>query len=168
MKLQMQILLQLIEILIFTSLITWLSSFIEEPSSKWVWVERIILCYGIYQFPTYLWTSNKVDSQKDMYLALLRCYKDVHIFIDTGDKRIKDKVIANVDMQLKDDVFNDDKIRSEYRILLNLLDSKDKNEALYKINLIEHQIESVSLEWRFSIFLSIVKERNRFNNELTH
>ena len=157
MKLQKQILLQLVEIMIFTSLYTWISSLVEEPSSKWEWIERIVLCYGIYQFPTYLWVSNRVDSQKDMHLALLRCYKDALLFIDTGDKRFKELVTANVDIQLKDDVFNDDKIRKEYKILLDLLESRDKNVAIYKINLIEHQIESISLEWRFSIFLSIVK-----------
>lgn len=157
MKLQKQIFLQLVEIIIFTSLVTWITSFIEEPSSKWEWIERIVLCYGIYQFPAYLWASNRVDSQKDMHLALLRCYKDALLFIDTGDKRFKELVTVNVDMQLKDNVFNDDKIRSEYKNLLSLLESKDKNLAIYKINLIEHQIETISLEWRFSIFLSIVK-----------
>ena len=156
-KLQRQVLLQLVEIVILTGLITCLSFYIEKPASSWDWVERVILCYGIYQFPTYLWVSNRVDSQKDMYLALLRCYKDALLFIDTGDERVKKLVSENIDMLLKDDVFNDIKIRDEYNIILRLLESKDKNAAIYKINLIEHQIESASLQWHFSILLSFIK-----------
>jgi hypothetical protein len=157
MKLQKQIFLHLLEIITITGIIVLLSYCIEKPSSNWDWIERVVLCYGLYQFPTYLFVSSKLDSKKDMYLALLKNYRDTYLYLETEEERFRLGIEKNIEYQLRNDVFNDQQAIEEYGILKEIIKKKDKNYALSKITLLEHCIETVSLSWQYSILLTLVK-----------
>jgi len=157
MKIIKQIFLVLVEVAFFTFILLSISQQIHQTQSNWELIERIILCYGLYQFFAYMILSNMNDSKKDMYLSVLTNYKLAQLYVETSEFRYLNVIEENIKYQLKDSIFNDEKIRNEYNVLLDLIDNRDFSQIQYKIIIYEHHIEFTSLLWRYSFFLRCIK-----------
>ena len=157
MKLGKQIFLILFESILLTYALTRLSLLISPVDSSWVLVERFVFCYGIYQFCTFLILSNRNDSRRDMYLAVLTNFRYAELYLNNSDSRLLDIIHKNISYQKDKGTFNDKDITKAYEDLKKSIESKDLLDIQYSIILYEHLYELESLSWRFNFILRIFK-----------
>ena len=120
-------------------------------------VERMMLGYAVYQIVVYLILTNCNDIRKDSYLALLWNYKMVELYLESNDYKIKEKILKNIEDQLRNDTLNDDDIRNEYEDMKQIISDQDKREVKIRIIWFEHKVEAATLNWKYSFLLRLVK-----------
>lgn len=157
MKLSKQIFLVVFEVTVITYLLTNLSLLISPVDSSWGFVERFVFCYGIYQFCTFLILSNRNDSRRDMYLAILTNFRYAELYLTNFDPILLRTIHRNITYQNGKRTFNDKDITRAYEDLKNSIESSDLRYIQSSIILYEHLYELESLSWRFNFILRIFK-----------
>lgn len=154
----LQIVYFLVEIILVTTMLVYISSNIKTITSTWELVERYLLMYGVYQIIVFIILSNINDVKKDSYLAVLTNYKKALLYLETNNMIIYNSLIKNIDKyQLKDGTMNFKDTINEYKLMKKLISGNDIQTIKYRIILYEHLIEESTLNWKFSFLLRILK-----------
>lgn len=146
-----------IELIGGSFLIACIFNYFFPITTKWDMVERMMLGYAVYQIVVYLILTNCNDIRKDSYLALLWNYKMVELYLESNDYKIKEKILKNIEDQLRNDTLNDDDIRNEYEDMKQIISDQDKREVKIRIIWFEHKVEAATLNWKYSFLLRLVK-----------
>ena len=152
-----QILLYLIEVMEVSILLAYITTFIEKSDCLYDFIERIIMCYTLYQILVVVILTNINDIEKDSCLAYITNLKKCLLYIETKEKYIKEDILSNIEYQLDNETFNNQKFRNAYVMIKNNIDDlKSSNINIELINA-EKYYELNSLNWRFSFLLRIFK-----------
>ena len=155
-----QILIYLLEILIFAGFLTYITTLITKIKSGFELVERFTICYTLYQILVVIILTNINDIQKDSCLAYIRILKKLLLYFEVNSKILKQEILKNIDYQLDSGTFNNPQYRNSYeKIKTNITEKKSFDKDMIKNELInaEHRYEMISLNWRFSFLLRIFK-----------
>lgn len=152
-----QIFVYLFEIIFITSILVCLTSILEPCNTIWSYVERYILCYGLYQFIIFIILSNINDVKKDSYLALLSCYKLCDLYLENNSKLLLEKINTIIEAQLEKSTLNYKKINNEYEELREIITTKNIDALKVKMIFCEHSYEESNLNWKYSILLRLIK-----------
>ncbi len=153
-----QIFLYLFEIIGITYLLTYLSSFCCSIDSTYIFIQRMIDYYVVYQLLTIVILGNLNDIKKDSLLTYRTIIKLCIEYCKTKNSDVKELILNKVNKQLDTGILNDKEFRNAY---MNILDNIDNlNLTVLNIELInvEHRFDSYSLEWKYSFLLRLLKQ----------
>lgn len=120
-------------------------------------MERFTLFYGFYQLIVFLILTNLNDIRADEYLALKNAAELASLSLESQSTQLEQQVRLLVNKQLEGDVFNDTKVRENYK---NIVDCLVQNNlvGIKQISIwASHCSETATLNWRFSFLLRIFK-----------
>ena len=152
-----QIFVYLIEVIGISTLLAYLSTYIQKTCTTFDFIERCIMCYTIYQILVVIILTNLNDIQKDLLLAYITNLKKCLLYIETKQEYIKKSILNNIDYQLKKDTFNTNEMIKAYKHIKENIDNLTKNNIEMEIINAEHCYELNSLNWKFSFLLRLLK-----------
>ena len=152
-----QIFVYLIEVIGISTLLAYLSTFIQKTCTTFDFIERCIMCYTIYQVLVVIILTNLNDIQKDLLLAYITNLKKCLLYIETKQENIKKSILNNIDYQLKKDTFNTNEMIKAYKHIKENIDNLTKDNIEMEIINAEHCYELNSLNWKFSFLLRLLK-----------
>ena len=155
-----QIILYAFELISISLLLAWVSTFITNCNSIWDYIERFIACYTIYQLLVIIILNNINDIAKDSCLAHISNLKMAELYVETKNENIKKELLKNIDYQLDIGTINNNNYRESYKKLkdyINKPKSDDKGFIKYELVKAEHRYEFISLQWRYSFLLRLLK-----------
>ena len=152
-----QIFVYLIEVIGISTLLAYLSTFIQKTCTTFDFIERCIMCYTIYQILVVIILTNLNDIQKDLLLAYITNLKKCLLYIETKQENIKKSILNNIDYQLKKDTFNTNEMIKAYKHIKENIDNLTKDNIEMEIINAEHCYELNSLNWKFSFLLRLLK-----------
>ncbi len=152
-----QIFVYLIEVIGISTLLAYLSTFIQKTCTTFDFIERCIMCYTIYQVLVVIILTNLNDIQKDLLLAYITNLKKCLLYIETKQEYIKKSILNNIDYQLKKDTFNTNEMIKAYKHIKENIDNLTKDNIEMEIINAEHCYELNSLNWKFSFLLRLLK-----------
>ena len=152
-----QIFVYLIEVIGISTLLAYLSTFIQKTCTTFDFIERCIMCYTIYQVLVVIILTNLNDIQKDLLLAYVTNLKKCLLYIETKQEYIKKSILNNIDYQLKKDTFNTNEMIKAYKHIKENIDNLTKDNIEMEIINAEHCYELNSLNWKFSFLLRLLK-----------
>lgn len=120
-------------------------------------LERGMLGFAIYEVIIYVILNMITDINRDSYLALKTNYEMAVLYIESNNNQIEETILKNIDYQLDIGTVNSLEVRQEYKVLKEVLNEKNINEAKYKVCLYNHLYELEDLKWNFSILLRFFK-----------
>ena len=155
-----QIFIYAFEVITISTFLTWLSSLFNNCSSLWCYIERFLICYTVYQLLVIIVLNNINDIAKDSCLAYITNLKKALLYADSKNKNIKKEIIKNIEYQLDDGTINNSEYKLSYELLKKYIENADSIEKSYiECELInaEHRYEYISLQWRYSFLLRVLK-----------
>ncbi len=152
-----QIFVYLIEVIGISTLLAYLSTYIQKTCTTFDFIERCIMCYTIYQILVVIILTNLNDIQKDLLLAYITNLKKCLLYIETKQEYIKKSILNNIDYQLKKDTFNTNEMIKAYKHIKENIDNLTKDNIEMEIINAEHCYELNSLNWKFSFLLRLLK-----------
>ena len=152
-----QIFVYLIEVIGISTLLAYLSTYIQKTCTTFDFIERCIMCYTIYQILVVIILTNLNDIQKDLLLAYITTLKKCLLYIETKQEYIKKSILNNIDYQLKKDTFNTNEMIKAYKHIKENIDNLTKDNIEMEIINAEHCYELNSLNWKFSFLLRLLK-----------
>lgn len=152
-----QIFVYLIEVIGISTLLAYLSTYIQKTCATFDFIERCIMCYTIYQILVVIILTNLNDIQKDLLLAYITNLKKCLLYIETKQEYIKKSILNNIDYQLKKDTFNTNEMIKAYKHIKENIDNLTKDNIEMEIINAEHCYELNSLNWKFSFLLRLLK-----------
>lgn len=153
-------LLGLIEYIGVPFLLAYLSTFLSPISGDntlWIWVERITLCFTVYEVIIIGVRKMQIDIRKDALLALKTAYERAALYCETGNQDIYRNLTSKIDQELDNGILNQLDVVQSYKNLKLYMDSKNMVEIKYEIINIQHSIETDSLLWNYTLFLRLFK-----------
>ena len=155
-----QIFLYLLETLGISILCTMIVNKIAPIDNIFDFLERVTFFYALYQIIIYNVLQQINDVKRDECLALSTMYKLTKLYIETKSTTIKNDILSKLQYQLKPSTFNDNKIRTEYLNIKNIVENPQKQYIdiiNYKLIYCEQWMEEAVLNWKYSIILRLLK-----------
>lgn len=156
-KTSLQIAIYILELLVISFGITYLTNCLMPISSVMEFIERLLMSYAFYQILVIVTLTSINDIQKDSCLALLTLQKFCLLYVETKDESVKYSILEKIENQLDLGTFNNNKFREKYQHLKNNLDLINKIQIEKEIIMSEHFCELATLNWRFSFILRLLK-----------
>ena len=152
-----QIILYVIEVFGISILFAYLSTYIKDICDNFELIERIILCFTIYQILILVILTNLNDIHKDSYLAYKTLLKKCILYVDFKDNNIKHDILSTVKYQLDNATFNSKYLQDKYILIQNNVNKLNKLYLQNVLIIAEHQYEYWALNWHYSFLLRIFK-----------
>lgn len=155
-----QIFLYLLEVIGISLLLTIITNHFFKIENFIDFIECMTIFYTFYQILIYGILQQLNDIKKDQYLAILSMYKYVEVYSKDRRKDMAHDILNIIEKQLDNSMLNDNDIRNQYLKIKSLIINNEKiDDKLIKIMIIkyEHCLETVSLNWKYSILTRLIK-----------
>ena len=153
-----QIWLTVIEILVVTSILTWISSYLRCIPDIYTLIQRMVFWFAGYQAIIFVLVKIRLDALKDSLLAYVNFLKYAELYLETKSDELE--------LSKFRDVLSDNMLTDEHKKFIGFVLDKisnpslhDKLAVLVKQQIIhaEHSISTNGLQWNYTIFVRLMK-----------
>lgn len=144
-----QVAIYLVEVIIIPLLAVLVSKHFLPIGNFMQGIQRWLTFYAIYQVLVIVIATNINDIHRDSWLAAKDAYTMAKYYCDTNDADI----LPMLNQQLNRALDEKSVISPEAKCLILALGDIDKNQVERALILINHQLATCDLKWRYSLIL---------------